>query len=207
MKNFAITLFVLGTATVSLHADWQNSSPEYYYPEEGRMEYQSSSREYSDSTPSNLRVNVRGYSYDADQNQGYYAPDYQQNSSQYSGQRYQDGRSYRQDQDSGSNYSYNQPYSSDSKNYDSRRDSKNEFPQDRYATQNDQQLNNAIRDKISRGWFVNSYKDLQLNTSNGVVTVEGTVDNVDDQQKVITEINKVNGVRSVVNRLRVQKQR
>ncbi len=58
---------------------------------------------------------------------------------------------------------------------------------------------------MSRGWLWDSYKDIRLNTTNGVVSIEGTVDSLNDQQKLIDEIQKVEGVKSVKSNLRIVK--
>lgn len=79
-----------------------------------------------------------------------------------------------------------------------------QFPQDNYATPADDQLNKKIRDDVSRGWLWNSYKDVTLNTVNGVVTLNGTVDSIKDQQKLINEIQKVNGVKSIKSNLKIK---
>lgn len=76
-----------------------------------------------------------------------------------------------------------------------------QFPQDTYATPADEELNKKIRDSVSRGWLWNSYKDVTLQTSNGIVTLAGTVKNQDDQQKLVSEILKVEGVKSVKSNL------
>lgn len=79
----------------------------------------------------------------------------------------------------------------------------NKFPQDRFATQRDLQLNRDIRKKISEGWFSTKYDDLRLNTNNGTVILEGTVDSQDDERKILNDIQKIQGVRSVVSRLQI----
>lgn len=79
-----------------------------------------------------------------------------------------------------------------------------EFPQDRYASPEDMRLNKAIRDEISRGWLWDSYKDISLNTVNGIVNVEGTVNNAKDEEKIIKKIQKIEGVRSVNSHLQVK---
>lgn len=91
-------------------------------------------------------------------------------------------------------------YSSDNKGYYSK-DRDNKFPQDTYASPMDEQLNKKIRDKVSRGWLWNSYKDVTLNTNNGIVTLEGSVGSPSDQEKLIGEIQKVDGVKSVRSNL------
>jgi osmotically-inducible protein OsmY len=80
-----------------------------------------------------------------------------------------------------------------------------QYPQDIYATSADEQLNKKIRDNTSRGWLWNSYKNVVLNTSNGVVTLEGNVDSESDKQKLVNEIQKIEGVKSVKDSLRVVK--
>lgn len=80
-----------------------------------------------------------------------------------------------------------------------------EFPKDQAMTPSDEELNRKIRDKVSRGWFTTSYKGIALHTNNGVVTLEGSVDNMDDQKKLIQEIQKVDGVRNVVSNLKLNR--
>ncbi len=72
-----------------------------------------------------------------------------------------------------------------------------EFPQDRAATAEDSQINKRIRDQVSRGWTWDSYKEVTLDTKDGVVTLKGSANREVDLQKLITEIKKINGVRSV----------
>lgn len=80
-----------------------------------------------------------------------------------------------------------------------------DFPQDRGITPFDNQLNKKIRDKVSSGWVWNSYKGVALNTSNGVVTLDGTVANKEDEKKLIDHISKIEGVKSVNSNLTIQK--
>lgn len=79
-----------------------------------------------------------------------------------------------------------------------------QFSQDKAATSADDQLNKKIRDNVSRGWLWNSYTDVFLNTANGTVTIEGTVDSMKDQQKLVNEIQKVDGVRNVRSNLTIK---
>jgi len=82
--------------------------------------------------------------------------------------------------------------------------SSRKFGQDTAATSADDQLNKKIRDKVSRGWLWDSYTLVTLNTSNGVVTLEGIVDTVKDQQKLANEIQKVDGVKAVNSNLHIK---
>jgi osmotically-inducible protein OsmY len=79
-----------------------------------------------------------------------------------------------------------------------------EFKQDTYATSEDDQLNKKIRDTTSRGWLWNSYQGVILNTTNGDVTLEGTVESNKDQQKLMKEIQKIDGVKTVKSNLRIK---
>lgn len=79
-----------------------------------------------------------------------------------------------------------------------------DFAQDTYATPADDQLNQKIRDKVSRGILWDSYKEVILNTSNGTVTLEGFVGTVGDQQKLMTELQKIDGVKLVKSNLKIK---
>ena len=78
------------------------------------------------------------------------------------------------------------------------------YPQDRFASDADREINNKIRDKIS-GWFTNEYKNIALNTSNGNVSISGYVDSLDAQKKLTDEVRKIEGVKAVSNNTQVRK--
>ncbi len=75
--------------------------------------------------------------------------------------------------------------------------------QDSYASPADQQLNMKIRDKIT-GWFWDSYPDVSLDTSSGIVVLEGFVETPKDQQNLMLELRKIEGVKSVKSNLKVK---
>lgn len=77
----------------------------------------------------------------------------------------------------------------------------NAFPQDTFKTPADQQLNFKIRDNVSTGYLWTSYKDVKLNTSNGAVVLEGTVDSPKDQDKLLDAIRSIDGVNAVTSQL------
>lgn len=79
-----------------------------------------------------------------------------------------------------------------------------EFPQDTYGSAEDDQLNKKIRDAVSIGWFDVDYKSVSLHTSNGVVTLEGTVDSLHEEQKLVSEVQEVEGVKEVKSNLKIQ---
>jgi osmotically-inducible protein OsmY len=77
---------------------------------------------------------------------------------------------------------------------------------DSAATGGDGEINRMIREHIKAAWFGNGYKEVSLNTARGVVIIEGSVDNLTDQQRLIAEIHKVNGVSSVISHLTIKNQ-
>lgn len=78
---------------------------------------------------------------------------------------------------------------------------KNEFAQDTYATPADDQLNRKVRDHVSRGILWNSYQDVALNTVNGEITLSGSVCTLRDQHRLLSEIQKIEGVTGVNSNL------
>lgn len=78
-----------------------------------------------------------------------------------------------------------------------------EFPQDKAATLLDRQLNQKIRENISKSWRGKNYNEVALNTKNGIVTLEGAIKNPGDQQKLVNEIQQIEGVKSVKSELRI----
>lgn len=78
------------------------------------------------------------------------------------------------------------------------------FSQDSYSTAEDQELNKAIRSRIGSYWFWDRYEGLSLNTSNGMVTLDGVIDSVADEQDLVKMVQSVDGVKSVRSNLEVQ---
>lgn len=94
--------------------------------------------------------------------------------------------------------------SSDTKKSDflSSKDSQKYQGNDAAATDSDRLLNQKIRDKLNGGWFSKNFNNsINLKTSNGIVTVTGVLDNSDDISRVLIEIRKIDGVKSVNNQV------
>ena len=79
-----------------------------------------------------------------------------------------------------------------------------DFPRDRASTPMDDQLNKKIRDQVSKGWLTNSYEEIVLVTNNGYVLIEGIVEDMDDQQDLLNDIRKIEGVRGVKSNVRIK---
>ncbi|MGK5594467.1 MAG: BON domain-containing protein [Parachlamydiaceae bacterium] len=80
----------------------------------------------------------------------------------------------------------------------------NTYAQDIGTTDGDRQLNKKIREALGKGWFIDKYENIKLNTSNGVVTIQGFVATYDDHRKLNEEIRKMEGVRAVNNQAKVK---
>ena len=78
------------------------------------------------------------------------------------------------------------------------------YSRDTFNTSSDEQLNKKIRESVSKGILWDSYKEVFLNTNNGVVTLRGTVETSADQQKLINDIKKIEGVKSVQSDLKIK---
>jgi osmotically-inducible protein OsmY len=87
---------------------------------------------------------------------------------------------------------------------DSRNQYAQKYPQDTAANQQDRDLNAKIRDKLSGGWFSKGYETIVIKTTNGVVVLSGTVDRIEDGQKIANDIKAIEGVKSVNNQLTVK---
>lgn len=199
-----ITLFAISLAS-SLLAD---------YPSGNSGNYQGGNQNYQNPSNPNYYQNRDSYYQDQPtrQDQSNRNDYYQKTSSQSSRSQNQ---SYYQEQPQGS-----YDYSDKTGNYDNRniydnrgnmnerssygdKDSKMKsakYPQDYAATESDRALNAKIRDKLS-GWFTNDYEGLSIRTTNGVVTITGTVDKVDDIQKINDKLKDINGITSVNNQV------
>lgn len=95
---------------------------------------------------------------------------------------------------------------SSEKNVDSTKadEMRNKYPKDRAMSAADKDLHAKVRDKISGGWFGRENETLVLVTENGIVTISGTVDKVEDIDNYNKKIKEVEGVKEVRNNLRVK---
>jgi len=108
----------------------------------------------------------------------------------------------RRDQYSNDNQ-YNTP--SYDQNYQYNRSSDNQYarPQgnDQYATEEDRQLGQKIRDALRGGWFSQGYDGIILIIRDRNVTLRGSIENPSDKQKLEDKVRNVQGVRSVNSQL------
>jgi osmotically-inducible protein OsmY len=64
----------------------------------------------------------------------------------------------------------------------------------------DQELQKKVKDALT-SWFSNDFKDVRPNINNGVVTLSGQVNTVEDKRKAEETVRKVEGVRQVNNQI------
>jgi len=229
MKKILASYFLFSLAAFGLSADsyysqgynqpgrnYDNSQYNQGYNQPGRnydnSQYNQGYNQNYDNSQYNQGYNQSGRNYDNSQyNQGYSQPyGSYDNSSQrgynsqapylnsYDSQGYQNQQSNGWQRYHGNNQSN---YNNQSRAYND--NSSDKYPQDRFQTGNDKEINKKIRDKIT-GWFTDSYKNIQLNTANGVVTIEGFVETFSDKNKLNDELKNVDGVRSVNNNVQVK---
>lgn len=85
------------------------------------------------------------------------------------------------------------------------KESKENYPQDMGYSNADKKLNAKIREKISDGWITQSYEEIILKTSNGVVIIQGVVGSKDDIDKINQELKNIDGIKTVNNQLQIKK--
>jgi osmotically-inducible protein OsmY len=67
----------------------------------------------------------------------------------------------------------------------------------------DQDVTKKIQDTLGSGWFSKGYQNVSYDVNDGTVTLRGTVDTLDDKNKVEEEVKKIDGVKQVNNQIRV----
>lgn len=177
--NKILTLILLGSTAASYAGYNRGNCPSCndgrgYYPEE-RQGYQRDGR-------SNNRYNQ----YDTQGNQSYDRnPGYNDNRGQYSDRNMQNN--YR-DQYSDRNMQGN---------YNNRNQNANN------GQVSDQDIRKEIQDTVGSGWFTEGYKNVSFDVNNGNVTLRGTVDTINDKNKVEDSVRKIDGVRQINNQINV----
>lgn len=83
------------------------------------------------------------------------------------------------------------------------RPSSSQYSDEQAPSKSDRELNEEIHDALKPGWFSKGYDNVNFQVSDGVVDLQGKVDNLEEKQKVEKNIAKIEGVRSVNNQLTV----
>lgn len=182
-------LLALGSVSIA-------SADQYYYGGQG----------YCPNCPQG-----NGYSQDGYYQDGYYQGGYYQNQPYqnyyYQGQNQQtyyqrDDRNYQQqNQSTNSNQQYYQQQGKQQQQYYA------------YGTQNrdnqksvsDQDIKAKIQDSLNGGWFAQGFNNVSFEINNGNVTLRGTVDSMDNKNKIEENVKKMDGVKQVNNQITVAK--
>jgi osmotically-inducible protein OsmY len=72
------------------------------------------------------------------------------------------------------------------------------------TNENDRQINKKIREKINK-WSPKGYETIVIASSNGVVTVTGNVERVQDIQKISNDVKSIEGVKGINNQVSIKK--
>ena len=80
--------------------------------------------------------------------------------------------------------------------------------QNDYSNRNvsDSQLKSQIEKKLIGGWFSKSQTGVTVDVNNGIVTLSGKVDSHEDKQAIVSEIENMDGVQRVYNRVEIKQQ-
>ena len=226
-----LTFLLLGSVSV-LSANYQSYgyssySPTYYSQDgysQGQYSNPYSSSDYSYSNDPYSYSNdyyyqqpySQGYEQTYDNNQYYYQQPrqysqsqqyYQQQPRQYSqSQQYyqqqprqysQNKQSYYQQQTPNRAYSQGQQHDQYGNNYASQSNS------DEIRT--DQDISNDIRDSIGSGWFSKGYEHVSFDVNNGIVTLSGSVESLENKKNVEEKVSKIDGVKQVRSQITISK--
>lgn len=78
-----------------------------------------------------------------------------------------------------------------------------EYYDDNYSDQN---INGKVDDIVGSGWFSKGFQNVSYDVNNGNVTIRGTVDSIENKNKIEDKIRKIDGVKSVTNDLKIAKE-
>ncbi len=127
--------------------------------------------------------------------QGQQQSQYQRNNQPNYQQQPHRNQPYNQNQQNDQN---NQPYYQDQqKGYDNNRG---------YGNSSDQEIDKKIRDTLSSGWFSKGFQDVDFKVNNGNVLLTGSVNTLENKNKVEDSVKKIDGVRQVNNQITIVKE-
>jgi len=66
----------------------------------------------------------------------------------------------------------------------------------------DHKIAKKINDALT-GWFSSAYKDITYEVNDGVVTLSGTVEKLDEKRKAEDDVRKIDGVKEIHNKIQV----
>ncbi len=194
------TLIALGSVTlVSAGQQYQQQGNQQYYqnPNQNQQYYQQQgNQQYNQNSNQNQQYYQQQASQQGNSNQQYY---------QQGEQTYNQNRSYNQQQN-------NQPYNQDQQ-YDQSQGQQwgndNNYAYQANAGQrsaSDQEIYKKVQDTLGSGWFSKGFQNVSFDVNNGVVNLTGSVDTIENKNKIDDSVKKIDGVRQVNNQLVVAKE-
>lgn len=97
----------------------------------------------------------------------------------------------------------NQNYYQQNDNYQQNDSNSYWFHQENPGNISDQDLGKKIQDYLSAGWFSKGFKNVAFDVNNGIVNLRGSVDTLENRNKVEDGIKKIEGVRQVYNHMTI----
>ena len=129
-------------------------------------------------------------------NQGQYDQGRNDNGSRNNYQ-YNDGWRNNSDQMSNNGWRNNQGMVNDNNYRNSRGDQ---------TPNSDQEIYQKIQEKLNSGWFSKGFESVSFGVRNGDVLLRGSVETIEDKNKVEDNVRKVDGVRRINNQIRIDKE-
>ena len=66
----------------------------------------------------------------------------------------------------------------------------------RQKSQSDQDISKDVKSTLGSGWFSKGYESVTYQVNDGVVTLKGNVQSIQDKNKVEDSLNKIKGVKT-----------
>lgn len=70
----------------------------------------------------------------------------------------------------------------------------------------DRDINGKVDDVVGSGWFSKGFENVSYDVNNGNVTIRGSVDTIENKNKIEDKIRNIDGVKSVTNDLKIRKE-
>ena len=127
------------------------------------------------------------------------------------------GGGYYQGQSNGNYYQQNQNsrgyYQRDGQNYQQNSPQQGNQSYDRIQQKNpsrttsDQEIKKKIQDTLSSGWFSKGFQNVSADVNNGNVNLSGSVDTMENRNKIEESVRKIDGVKQVNNQISIVKEK
>lgn len=121
-----------------------------------------------------------------------------QGNSQRDAQDYQRNNQYDSQQQGNQTY-YRDQQRNDDNNYGSQKESNQ-------RTGSDQEIRRKIHEALNSGWVSKGFQNVSFDVNNGNVNLKGSVDSLENKNKIEESVKKIDGVRQVNNQITIVKE-